>query len=71
MNEDRLSTAGSCRIVFDNALLQPRHLAERNGLRRFRYALNHAGILNGKEPFRDFVEEKNRQQQRRHRDQQA
>ena len=45
MNEDRLSTAGSCRMILRQLLLLFRHGIEGDGLRCLRDALNHAGIL--------------------------
>ena len=55
MNEDRLSTAGSCRITFVELLLLARHFGERYGLRGFGDALNHARVLNREEAFGDLV----------------
>ena len=45
MKEDRLSTAGSFRIDVGQRLLPLRHRGERNVLRRFGNAQDHAGIL--------------------------
>ncbi len=45
MNDDRLSTAGSFRMIFGQRLLQLDMSWKRNRLRGFGDALNHAGIL--------------------------
>ena len=51
MNEDRLSTAGSFRMILASCCCSRGHLREGNGLRRFGDALNDAGILNREEAF--------------------
>ena len=53
MKEDRLSTAGSFRITCGERLLALGHGRERDRLRRFRNAQNHAGVLHREEAFGD------------------
>ena len=47
MNDERLTTSGSFRMTFAKRLLPLRHGWKRNGLRGFRDAQDHAGILHG------------------------
>ena len=49
MNDERLSTAGSCRITCASACCRSRHRRERDRLRRFRDAQDHAGVLHREE----------------------
>ena len=53
MNEDRLSTAGSFRIILASACCCRAISPKRNRLRGFRNALDHARVLNGEEALGD------------------
>ena len=53
MNELRLSTSGSPEDDPGKRLLVVGHLVEGNIFGRLRHALNDAGVLDWKEPFRD------------------
>ena len=52
MNEDRLCTAGSCENHLRQLLLALRHRGERDRLRRFGDAEDHAGVLHREEALR-------------------
>ena len=55
MNEDRLSTSGSCRMFFASCLLQSRHCLERHRLRRLGDAQDHARVLHREKSLRHRV----------------
>ena len=57
MKDERLSTAGSFRMIFASCLLAVGHRGEGDGLGGFGDALDHAGVLNREEALGDDVEQ--------------
>ena len=53
MKEDRLSTAGSCRMTLASSCWRSRHAVEGDRLRRLGDAQDHAGVLDREEAFGD------------------
>ena len=51
MNEDKLSTSGSCRMTCGQLLLALGHSGERDALRRIGDAQDHAGVLHREKPL--------------------
>ncbi len=64
MNDERLSTAGSCRITFAERLLALGHGGERDALWRLGDPLDHAGVLHREEALRHDEVEHDRQGER-------
>ena len=64
MNDERLSTAGSCKDDLGERLLATRHVVIRDRLRCLRDALNHARVLHREEPLGDQDVENDREHKR-------